>query len=75
MRERFTFALYPAWFAETAYPSRQTQEDARSQSEAWRTYDSFLQDERILFQAEAEPEQIETIFRRLTSMGHSSSQQ
>jgi toxin-antitoxin system PIN domain toxin len=51
------------------------QEDVRSQSEAWRTYDSFFQDERILFQAEAEAEQIESIFRRLTSGGHSSSQQ
>jgi uncharacterized protein len=51
------------------------QEDVRSQTEAWLTYDSFLQDERISFHTEAEPEQVESALRRLTSSGRSFSQQ
>lgn len=50
-------------------------EDVRSQAEAWRAYDSFLQDERISFHAEADPDQIESAFRGLTSRGRSFSQQ
>ena len=50
-------------------------EDVRSQAEAWRAYDFFLQDERISFQAEADPDQIESVFRRLTSSRRSFSQQ
>lgn len=50
-------------------------EDVRSQTEAWHTYDSFLRDERVSFHAEAEPEQIESAFRKLTSAGRSLSQQ
>lgn len=50
-------------------------EDVRSQTEAWHTYDSFLRDERVSFHAEAEPEQIESAFRKLTSASRSLSQQ
>jgi toxin-antitoxin system PIN domain toxin len=50
-------------------------EDVRSQTEAWQAYDSFLQDERISFRPEADFEQIESAFRRLTSGGRSLSQQ
>lgn len=50
-------------------------EDVRNQTEAWRTYDAFLQDERVSFHAEAEPEQIESSLRRLTANSRSLSQQ
>ena len=50
-------------------------EDVRNQTEAWQTYDSFLQDERVSFHAEADPEQIESSLRRLTSNSRSLSQQ
>jgi len=43
------------------------QEDVRTQTEAWQAYDAFLQDERVSFQTEVEPQQIESAFRRLTS--------
>ena len=42
-------------------------EDVRSQAEAWRAYDSDIQDERVSFQTEANPDQLESIFRKLTS--------
>ena len=51
------------------------QEDVRSQKEAWQSYDSLLQDERVSFQSEADPAQLETILRQLTSSGRSFSQQ
>lgn len=50
-------------------------EDVRSQKESWLIYDSFLQDDRVAFHIEAEPEQIELAFRKLTSGGRSLSQQ
>jgi len=50
-------------------------EDVRSQKESWLVYDSFLQDDRVAFHIEAEPEQIELAFRRLTSGGRSLSRQ
>ena len=49
-------------------------EDVRSQTEAWQAYDSFLQDERISFHPEADLEQIEFAFRRLTTGGSFSKQ-
>jgi hypothetical protein len=51
------------------------QEEVRSQTEAWRTFDWFLQDERVSFQDETDSEQIESIFRGLTTSGRSFSQQ
>jgi uncharacterized protein len=51
------------------------QEEVRSQSEAWQTFDSFLKDVRVSFHDEADPEQIESIFRGLTTSGRSFSQQ
>jgi toxin-antitoxin system PIN domain toxin len=51
------------------------QEDVRSQTEAWLAYDSFLQDERVSFHNEADPEPIESAFRKLTSSSRSLSQQ
>ena len=51
------------------------QEDVRTQAEAWRAYDSFLRDERVSFHTEADPEQIESALRKLTSSGRSFSQQ
>jgi len=50
-------------------------EDVRSQKESWLIYDSLLRDDRVSFHMEAEPEQIESVFRRLTSGGRSLSQQ
>jgi len=50
-------------------------EDVRSQTEAWLAYDSFLQDERVSFHTEADPEQMDSVLRRLTSSGRSFSQQ
>ena len=50
-------------------------EDVRSQKESWRIYDSFLQDDRVSFHIETEPEQIESAFRRFTSGGRPLSQQ
>jgi toxin-antitoxin system PIN domain toxin len=49
--------------------------EVRSQSEAWRIYDAFLDDERISFHPEADPEQVQSVFRRLTSGRHSWSKQ
>jgi toxin-antitoxin system PIN domain toxin len=51
------------------------QEDVRTHAEAWRAYDSFLRDERVSFHTEADPEQIESALRKLTSSGRSFSQQ
>ncbi len=42
-------------------------EDVRSQAEAWHAYDSFLQDERVSFHAEPNPDQLESTLRKLTS--------
>jgi toxin-antitoxin system PIN domain toxin len=50
------------------------QEEVLSQIEAWRAYDSFLQDERVSFHPEADPEQMESAFRRLTIRGSFSQQ-
>jgi toxin-antitoxin system PIN domain toxin len=50
-------------------------EDVRNQTEAWETYDSFLQDERVSFRSEADPEPVESILRKLTSNNRSLSQQ
>jgi toxin-antitoxin system PIN domain toxin len=50
-------------------------DDVRSQTEAWQAYDSFLQDERVSFHTEADPEQIDYAFRKLTSSGRPRSQQ
>src|SRR5580658_1725898 len=50
-------------------------EDVRNQTEPWQTYDSFLQDERVSFHSEADPEQIQSSLRKLTSSGRSLSRQ
>jgi hypothetical protein len=50
-------------------------EDVRNQTEAWETYDSFLQDERVSFRIEADPEPVESVLRKLTSNNSSLSQQ
>jgi len=50
-------------------------QDVRNQIEAWQTYDSFLQDERVSFHSEADPEQIQSSLRKLTSSGRSLSPQ
>jgi toxin-antitoxin system PIN domain toxin len=50
-------------------------EDVRNQTEAWETYDSFLQDERVSFRIEADPEPVESALRKLTSNNRSPSQQ
>jgi toxin-antitoxin system PIN domain toxin len=50
-------------------------EDVRNQTEAWETYDSFLQDERVSFRIEADPEAVESALRKLTSNNRSPSQQ
>jgi len=50
-------------------------EDVRSQTEAWLTYDSFLQDQRVSFHTEADPEQIESALRKLASSGRPFSKQ
>jgi toxin-antitoxin system PIN domain toxin len=50
-------------------------DDVRSQTEAWQAYDSFLQDERVSFHTETDPEQIDYAFRNLTSSGRPRSQQ
>jgi toxin-antitoxin system PIN domain toxin len=50
-------------------------EDVRNQTEAWETYDSFLQDERVSFRNEADPEPVESALRKLTSNNRSPSQQ
>jgi len=51
------------------------QVDVRSQAQAWKTYDLLLQDDRVSFQEESDPEGIETVLRRLTSARRSSSKQ
>jgi toxin-antitoxin system PIN domain toxin len=50
-------------------------EDVRNQTEAWETYDSFLQDERVSFRIETDPEPVESSLRKLTSNNRSPSQQ
>jgi len=50
-------------------------EDLRNQAEAWQAYDAFLQDERVSFQTEVEPQQIESALRTLTSSRRSFPQQ
>jgi hypothetical protein len=47
----------------------------RNQTEAWETYDSFLQDERVSFRIEADPEPVESALRKLTSNNRSLPQQ
>ena len=75
--------------SEIAYFSRVTQlsflrlvthpgvmgEDMKSQSEAWRTYNGFLSDERVSFCLEPNAEQLEFTFRKLTAGHHASSKQ
>jgi len=51
------------------------QEDVKTQAEAWLAYDAFRQDERVSFHTEADPEEIESALRMLTSSGRSFSQQ
>jgi hypothetical protein len=50
-------------------------EDVRNQAEAWHAYDAFLQDERVSFQTEVEPQQIASALRTLTASRRSSPQQ
>jgi toxin-antitoxin system PIN domain toxin len=50
-------------------------EDVRNHTEAWETYDLFLQDERVSFRIEADPEPVEAALRKLTSNNRSPSQQ
>jgi uncharacterized protein len=50
-------------------------EDVRNQAEAWLAYDLLLRDERVSFQPEADPEQLESTLRKLTSNSRSSSRQ
>jgi len=50
-------------------------EDVRSQSEAWLAYDRLFRDERVSFQPEGEPGQVESMLRKLTSTSRSSSKQ
>lgn len=50
-------------------------DDVRSQTQAWQAYDSFLWDERVSFHTEADPDQIDYVFRKLTSSRRSPSQQ
>jgi len=50
-------------------------EDVRSQSEAWLAYDLLLRDARVSFQAEIDPEQLESTLRKLTSSSRASSRQ
>jgi len=50
-------------------------EDVRSQADAWRAYDLFLRDERVSFHIEADPGQVESALRKLTSTGRSASKQ
>jgi len=47
--------------------------DVMSQVQAWRTYDWFLQDDRIRYMDE--PPHMEAIFRRNTSRGEASNKQ
>lgn len=51
------------------------QKDVRSQTEAWKAYDLFLQDERVSYQEESDGEQVEAALRKLTSGRGSSSKQ
>jgi predicted nucleic acid-binding protein len=46
----------------------------RTQKEAWQSYDAFLLDERVSFQSEADPAQLDSVLRHLTG-GRSFSQQ
>jgi uncharacterized protein len=50
-------------------------EDVRNQTEAWETYDSFLQDERVSFRIQPDPEPVESALRKLTSNNRSLAQQ
>ena len=51
------------------------QADVRTQAEAWRIYESFLQDAHVFFQSEPDAEQVNAVFRRLTSGAGALSQQ
>jgi toxin-antitoxin system PIN domain toxin len=42
-------------------------EDVRSQAQAWLAYDSFLQDERVSFHVEPDPDELQSTLRKLTS--------
>lgn len=82
-------AWFDALNRETAYFCRFTQlgflrlltypsvmrEDVRSQAEAWRAYDLLLRDERVSFQLEEDPGQLESTLRKLTTNSRSSSRQ
>ena len=50
-------------------------EEVRTQAQAWSDYDAFLGDERVSFHLEPDPQLFESILRRLTSAGRSSSGQ
>ena len=50
-------------------------EDLKTQAEAWRIYDVLRQDERVLFLSETQSDDLDFIFRKLTSSLHSSANQ
>ena len=50
-------------------------EEVKTQQEAWATYDQFLNDPRVTFYAEAEPERVEATLRALTAHSRFAHQQ
>lgn len=50
-------------------------DDVKSQKEAWIIYDVLRQDERVLFLPETQSDDLDFIFRKLTSSPHSSANQ
>ena len=49
-------------------------EEVRSQSGAWEIYDYLLQDERVSFQPEGDPKQVESALRKFTASNRASPQ-
>jgi len=47
--------------------------DVRSQAEAWAAYDALQTDERVSFQEEGDAAELESVLRKLTAAGRSSS--
>ena len=50
-------------------------EDVRTQKQAWQAYDVITQDGRVIFQAEADGDQVDFFLRKLTSSGRPSAKQ
>jgi hypothetical protein len=67
MERRLFLPPYPARVTPAAHDPERDAARVRTQAEAWLIYDSFLYDSHVSFQSEVDAEQVDAVFRRLTS--------